>query len=86
MELLVKDNVRQEVPYTYRKGLEADVVRFMQRGKQNFGLTNTLEWKVCCCNIIGSFLAGRCVDPESWTKLEMSSRDQFECFLKVSLM
>lgn len=84
--LLIKDNTQQEVPYTYRKSLEADVVQLMQQGKSNTKVHNMLAWEVCCCNIIGSFLAGRCVDPESWRKLEMSTKDQFGCFIKVSGM
>lgn len=81
--LLIKDNTQQEVPYTYRKSLEADVVQLMQQGKSNTKVHNMLAWEVCCCNIIGSFLAGRCVDPESWRKLEMSTKDQFGCFIKL---
>lgn len=83
VQLLIKDNAQQEVPYTYRKSLEADVVRLMQQGKSNIQVHNSLAWQVCCCNIVGSLLAGRCVDPESWKKLETSTKDQFACFVKL---
>ena len=79
--LLIKDNAEQQVPYTFKRCLEADVVRHIQ---QNFRADKTLPWKVCCCNTTGNLLAGRCVDPEFWKMLENSTAEQFKCFIDVS--
>ena len=81
VSLLIKDNAEQQVPYTFKRCLEADVVRYIQ---QNFRADKTLPWKVCCCNTTGNLLAGRCVDPEFWKMLENSSGEQFKCFIDVS--
>jgi hypothetical protein len=81
VSLLIKDNADQQVPYTFKRCLEADVVRYIQ---QNFRADKTLPWKVCCCNTTGNLLAGRCVDPEFWKMLENSSGEQFKCFIEVS--
>ncbi|CAB3992343.1 Hypothetical predicted protein [Paramuricea clavata] len=79
VSLLIKDNADQQVPYTFKRCLEADVVRYIQ---QNFRADKTLPWKVCCCNTTGNLLAGRCVDPEFWKMLENSSGEQFKCFIE----
>ncbi|XP_028392786.1 integrator complex subunit 8-like isoform X5 [Dendronephthya gigantea] len=78
--LLIQDNAKQQVPYTFKRYLEADVVRYIQ---QNFRADKTLPWKVCCCNTTGNLLAGRCVDPEFWKMLENSTGEQFKCFIEL---
>ena len=77
----MKDNVVQEVPTTYRKSLEYDVLRVARQSTGN--TNNNLPWRVCCCNLVDNILEGRCVEPDTWTNLENSTKEQFEYFIKV---